>query len=365
MKTIPVKSLRGNYKIRVGRNLLPRTGALVAGIFAPGAKLMIVSQKNLAPYLKPIAASLKRKGFEVYSHTLPDGEIAKSGAELFRLSCALLSRGFERRDGIVAVGGGVVSDLAGFAASIYLRGVRYVNVATTLLAQVDSAIGGKTAIDLKEGKNLVGSFWPPALVISDVNVLHSLPQRELSASLGEVVKYGVIRDATLFNLLEKNSRKILQKDPGMLEKIVATCARIKAGVVSRDEFETQGERAILNYGHTFAHGVEGALGYKGLVHGEAVAIGMMMAAQLAADLGLCPEDLPWRQMKLLLSMKLPVSIKKFNLKTAAILKVMMKDKKKSKGVLRFVLPRRIGQVTIEKNIPCENVRKILRLAGAK
>jgi len=326
---------------------------------------MIVSQKNLAPYLKAIAASLSKKGFEVHSHGLPDGEIAKSGAELFRLSYDLLAKGFERRDGIVTVGGGVVSDLAGFAASVYLRGIRYVNVATTLLAQVDSAIGGKTAIDLKEGKNLMGSFWPPALVISDVNVLRSLPQRELSAALGEVVKYGVICDPALFSFLEKNAKKILRKDLGAIEKVVLACAKIKAGVVSRDEFETKGARAILNYGHTFAHGIEGALGYKGLVHGEAVAIGMMMAAQLAADLGLCSQELPWRQMKLLVSMRLPVSIKKFNLKADAILKAMMTDKKKSKGTLCFILPRSIGKVTVEKNISIESIRKILRLAGAK
>jgi len=331
----------------------------------PRAKLMIVSQKNLTPYLKAIASSLSKRGFEVHFHILPDGEIAKSGAELFRLSYDLLAKRFERRDGIVAVGGGVVSDLAGFAASVYLRGIRYVNIATTLLAQVDSAIGGKTAIDLKEGKNLMGTFWPPALVISDVNVLYSLPQRELCASLGEIVKCGIIRDPALFNFLEKNSTKILQKNLKTITKIILACVKIKAGVVSRDEFETKGERAILNYGHTFAHGIEGVLGYKGLVHGEAVAIGMMMAAQLAADLKLCPEELPWRQMKLLVSLKLPVSIKKFNLKTAAILKTMITDKKKSKGTLCFVLPRRIGKVTVEKNIPPESVQKILRLAGAK
>ncbi|MFA7255253.1 MAG: 3-dehydroquinate synthase [Candidatus Omnitrophota bacterium] len=365
MKTIQVKSLKGNYKICVGQGLLSRTGALVSGIFTPRAKLMIVSQKSLKPYLKTILSSLSKKGFEAHVHMLPDGEIAKSGAELFRLSYDLLANGFERRDGIVAVGGGVVSDLAGFAAAVYLRGIRYVNVATTLLAQVDSAIGGKTAIDLKEGKNLMGSFWPPALVISDIDVLRSLPQKELCASLGEVVKYGVIRDPALFRLLEKDGKKILRKDLKVIEKIVLACARIKAGVVSRDEFETKGERAILNYGHTFAHGIEGALGYKGLVHGEAVAIGMMMAAQLAADLGLCSEELPWRQMKLLISMKLPVSIKKFNPKISAILKAMMTDKKKSKGTLRFVLPRRIGKVILEKNISLENVHKILRLAGAK
>jgi len=365
MKTIQVKSLKGNYKVCVGQGLLSRTGALVSGIFAPQARIMIVSQKNLVPYLKTIAASLSKKGFEVHSHRLPDGESAKSGAELFRLSYALLSKGFERRDGIVAVGGGVVSDLAGFAASVYLRGIRYVNVATTLLAQVDSAIGGKTAIDLKEGKNLMGSFWPPALVISGVSVLGSLPPRELCASLGEVVKYGVIRDAALFHWLERHGKKILRKDLGAIEKVVLACAKIKAGVVSFDEFETKGARAFLNYGHTFAHGIEGAMGYQGLVHGEAVAIGMMMAAQLGAELDLCPEDLPWRQMKLLVSLQLPVSLKKFNLSAAQVLKSVMTDKKKSQGALRFVLPRRIGKVTVEKNIPLETVRKILRLAGAK
>ncbi|HOW87179.1 MAG TPA: 3-dehydroquinate synthase [Candidatus Omnitrophota bacterium] len=365
MKTITVKSLKGSYKICVGRGLLAGAGARLSAMFPAGSRIMIVSQKNLAPYLKTISASLAKKGFKVHAHMLPDGEVAKSGSELFRLCHALLAQGFERKGGIVAVGGGVVSDLAGFAASVYLRGIRYVNVATTLLAQVDSAIGGKTAIDLKDGKNLMGSFWPPALVISDADVLRSLPQRELSASLGEVVKYGVISDPALFRFLEKNNKKILRRDAATIEKIVFACSQIKAAVVSRDEFETKGERAILNYGHTFAHGIEGASGYKGLVHGEAVAIGMMMAAQLAADLGICSPELPWRQMKLLVAMKLPVSVKKFNLKADAILKAMMKDKKKDQGALRFVLPRRIGKVTLEKNIPLPRVRKILCLAGAK
>ena len=365
MKTICVKSLKGNYKICVGKDLLPRTGSLVSGIFGRGARIMIVSQKNISPYLKVLSNSLKKKGFVVYSHMLPDGEVAKSEKELFRLTRVLLAKGFERKDGIVAVGGGVVSDLAGFAASVYLRGIRYVNVATTLLAQVDSSIGGKTAIDLREGKNLVGAFWPPALVISDVKVLRSLPLRELSASVAEAVKYGVIRNKALFDFLEKNASKILRKDMAALEKIVAISAGIKASVVTRDEFETKGERMILNYGHTFGHGIEGALRYGKLVHGEAVAIGMMMAAQLAAQLGLCSQELVWRQMRVLLSFKLPVTIKKFSLKTGDILKVMMRDKKKSRGVLRFVLPTSIGQVIIKKDVPLQSVRKILQLAGGK
>lgn len=365
MKTIIVKSLREKYKIYIGKGLLARSGALLSDIFIPGAKLMIVSQKNLKPYIKAVVSSLKRKGFEVHEHMLPTGEIAKSKTELFRLTHVLLDKGFERKDGIIAVGGGVVSDLAGFAAAIYLRGIHYVNVATTLLAQVDSAIGGKTAIDLKEGKNLLGSFWPPALVISDVNVLRSLPMRELCASMGEVIKYGMIQDPSLFGFLERNSAKILRKDLGVLEKIVTISAGIKAKVVACDEFETKGDRMILNYGHTFAHGIEGALGYQKIVHGEAVAIGMMMAAQLATQLGICPANLVWRQMKLILALQLPVSIKNLNLSTKTILELMMQDKKKAKGILRFVLPRRIGKVTVERNVPISSLHKVIRLAGGK
>lgn len=365
MKTLTVRSAKGNYRIIIGRGVLSQSGMMIAKIFKPGTRLMLVSQKGLTPYLRGIASSLTRKGFTVHSHMLPQGETAKSAEGLARLVRALLAKGFERKDGIVAVGGGVVSDLAGFAAAVYLRGIRYVNVATTLLAQVDSAIGGKTAIDLREGKNLLGAFHPPALVISDVAVLETLPSRELCASLGEVVKYGVIRSAPLFHFLEKNSRAILRKEPKALEKIIAISAGIKAGVVSRDEFETRGERMILNYGHTFGHGVEGALHYGRLVHGEAVAIGMMMAAQLAGALGLCSQEFIWRQMKLIHLLGLPVSIQKLGLKTDAILKVMMRDKKKAQGSLRFVLPHRIGRVSVVKDIPLPLVRKILRLAGGK
>ncbi len=365
MKTLTVRSSRGYYKICVGRDFLARSGTLVAGVFEPRAKLMIVSQKNLVSCFRPLIASLKQKGFEVSTHMLPRGEIAKSERELFRLSHALLANGFERKDGIVAVGGGVVSDLAGFTAAVYLRGIRYVNVATTLLAQVDSAIGGKTAIDLKEGKNLMGAFHPSALVIADVAVLKSLPTRELCASLGEVVKYGVIRSPELFDLLEKKGKAVLRKDLAVLEKIVTIAAGIKAEVVSRDEFETKGERMILNYGHTFGHGVEGALRYGRVVHGEAVAIGMMMAAQLAVALGRCSQEFVWRQMKLIVALKLPVSIKNFGLKTATILKVMMCDKKKKGGSLRFILPCRVGQVSVEKNIPLPLVRKVIQLAGGR
>jgi 3-dehydroquinate synthase len=365
MKMIPVKSTKGYYKIVIGKGILAGTGALISGVVQPGGKVLVVSQKNVARYAGKVSASLSKKGYKVFTHTLPHGEKAKSEKELFRLLHALLAKGFERRDGIVAVGGGVVSDLSGFAASAYLRGIRYVNVATTLLAQVDSSIGGKTGINLAEGKNLMGAFYPPAVVISDVEVLKSLPQRELCASLAEVVKYGVIRDPKLFRFLETQAARILKKDLNALERIVTASARIKAGVVSRDEFETKGERMILNYGHTFGHGIENASRYKKVVHGEAVAIGMAMAAHCAMELGLLTQDAVQRQKTLLQKLRLPVSCEGLGLRSAAVLKAMMQDKKKSKGTLRFVLPTRIGKVVIKAGIPVREIRYIISLFGAK
>lgn len=365
MKIIPVKSSKGNYKVVIGKGILAGTGELLAGVFRPGAKVMVVSQKNVARYAGKVSLSLQRKGCKVFTHDLPDGEKAKSEKEIFKLLHALLAKGFERKDGIVAVGGGVVSDLAGFAASVYLRGIRYVNVATTLLAQVDSSIGGKTGINLTEGKNLVGAFYPPAVVISDVEVLKSLPWRELCASLAEVVKYGVIRDPELFRFLEAKASRILKKDLNALEKIVIASAGIKAGVVSRDEFETKGERMILNYGHTFGHGIEGACRYKKIVHGEAVAIGMAMAAHVASELGLCSQTLVKRQKRLFKKLRLPLSINSLKLQTRLVLKAMMQDKKKTKGSLRFVLPVRLGKVIIKTGIPVSELQYFIRLFGGK
>lgn len=365
MKTIKVTSKSGKYKIVIGRGILAGFGVFLSGILDAGARVMVVSQKNVARYAALVAHSLKQKGFKVFLYSLPDGERAKSDQEVFRLLHALLKKGFERKDGIVAVGGGVVSDLAGFAASVYLRGIRYVNVATTLLAQVDSSIGGKTGINLAEGKNLMGAFHPPALVISDVEVLRSLPRRELCASLAEIVKYGVIRDASLFRFLETNASRILQKDLNAIEKIVAVSAEIKAGVVSRDEFETKGERMILNYGHTFGHGIEAAAGYKKVVHGEAVSIGMAMAAHVAMELGICPRSVVERQKALLVKLQLPVSLDGLELRSAVAARAMTRDKKKAKGKLRFVLPVRIGKVVIQTGIPAGEIRNILRLFGGK
>jgi len=347
MQTIKVKSLRHIYPIWVGSGLLRRCGALLKKFFEPRCRVMVVTQKTVpAVHRNSLEKSLREAGFQITFYYLPNGEIAKTEKELFCLVAALLKNGFERGDALVALGGGITGDITGFAAACYLRGIRYAQIPTTLLAQVDSSIGGKTAVNTAQGKNLVGAFNPPRAVISDVDTLQTLPVRELRAALAEVIKYGIIADPKLFQFLEKNTKKILSKNKSALTRIVADSARIKAGVVSRDEFETKGERMILNYGHTFGHGVEGALGYKKLVHGEAVALGMLMAAEMALRVGLCSGEVQQRQLKLIRAFDLPVSLEKLGMSAKKIYQVMAHDKKKKSGKLRFVLPEAIGRVSI-------------------
>ncbi len=373
MKIITVQSSKGSYPIFVGVNLLAKAASLLetyasgfkgAGLSRP--KVMIVTQNPIAcRHLRPVLKSFAGKRIKVYVHFVPDGEKAKSNFELFRLYKSLISKDFERRDWLFALGGGVVGDLTGFAASSYLRGVPFVNAGTTLLAQVDSSIGGKTGINLKEGKNLIGAFYPPKLVISDLEALRTLPHREFKASLAEVVKYGIIRSPQLFRLLEKEVKRVLAKDISVLLPVVALCARIKADVVSRDERETKGERMILNYGHTFGHAFEQALGFKTFVHGEAVSVGMVCAAALAVRLSLFSQANARRQFELLRGLGLPVSLTGLNLRTNAILAAMARDKKKKAGKLRFVLPEKIGRVVIREDIALAAVRKIIQESGGK
>lgn len=370
MRVITVLSRRGIYAVCVGAGLLPKAGALIrkfCGALPKAAgKILIVTQKKIpAQYRTALHRSLRAAGFQCFFHFVPDGEPAKSQKELFRLYQALLKYDFERRDTIAALGGGVVGDLAAFGASTYMRGLRFINVGTTLLAQVDSAIGGKTGINLPEGKNLVGTFYPPALVIADIDTLRTLPEREYRASMAEVVKYGMIRDAALFRLLEKNAAKILKRDRRLLTEIVFRCARIKGLVVSRDEQETRGERMILNYGHTFGHALEQVTRYRRWLHGEAVALGMVAAARLAFHLGYCRADDAKRQGVLLKQLHLPVSAARERLSMQAVLKAMSRDKKKSAGTLRFVLPVRIGKVRIVKGLNAAAVRKTLKEIGVQ
>lgn len=365
MKSINVTGLRHAYRILVGKNLAARTGEFMKRLRL-GGKVCVVTQRPVARYhLKRVIDSLCRAGFRSEVYLIPDSETAKSEKVLFGFFRYLLRLGFERGDSILALGGGVTGDLAGFAASIYMRGIAFVNLGTTLLAQVDSAIGGKTGINLAEGKNLVGSFYPPRLVLSDLEFLRTLPARQFKASLAEVVKYGMIRDPGLFERLENRVGEILAMSPGILEDMVTTSSRIKAGAVSRDEFETKGERVILNYGHTFGHAFEQLTGYGRLLHGEAVSLGMTVAARLAGLLGWIPGLVEVRQRRLLEQFGLPVSLKPFRLRAEAVIRSMAKDKKKSSGKIRFVLPRAVGRVSVCDTVQTDVLRASLRQCGAQ
>ena len=373
MEKIKIRSMHGAYVVLAGRKLLEQAGRLIKaqgvlprGIVRGRTQVLVVTQKSVySRYGARLRRSLESAGLRVKVHILPQGERAKSSGELFRLYQTLLGAGFERSDVLLALGGGVTGDLCGFAAATYLRGIAFVNAATTLLAQVDSAVGGKTAINLPQGKNLVGAFYPARLVLADADVLETLPEREFKSSLAEVVKYGVIRDQRLFSKLEKNAAKILRRDKKLLGEIIAACVRIKAGVAERDERETHGERMILNYGHTFGHAFEKALGYKGLLHGEAVSIGMAAAGRLAEAAGLWPAAARQRQEALLNRLGLPVSLKGLALKSRSLLRAMQHDKKKQSGRLRFVLPRKIGRVEVRGDISSSAVEKILNQIGGK
>lgn len=301
-------------------------------------------------------ASRKRKA---HVHLFDDAEVAKNLNSVELLARKLVRAGADRRALLVAVGGGVVGDVAGFVAASYLRGVALVQVPTTVVAQVDSAIGGKTGVNLPEGKNLVGAFYPPKLVLVDPEVLGSLPEREFRGGLAEVIKYGVIADAKLFAFLEKNMDKILARDPAALQNIIERSIQIKADVVGKDERES-GLREILNFGHTFGHALESVTRYRRYQHGEAVAWGMMCAAMLGHEKGLTAAEDVARIVTLVRRIgKLPAWPKAG---TKEMLKAMRSDKKARAGKLRFVLARRIGSAGSYDDIPEKTVECVLRFA---
>jgi 3-dehydroquinate synthase len=286
--------------------------------------------------------SLHQAGVRVDLMTVDPGEGAKSihTAELLWNSLAQMKA--DRKTLIVAVGGGVIGDLAGFIAATYARGLRFVQVPTTLLAQVDSSVGGKVGVNLPAAKNIVGAFWQPSGVLIDTNVLSTLPPREYVSGLAEVVKYGVILDAEFFEYLEENVAALNGRDAAVLASVVARCCRLKADVVERDEREETGLRAVLNYGHTYAHAFETVTAYGTLLHGEAVAMGMMCAARLAQSLGRVDQSFVARQENLLRILRLPVEAPQVD--PQSVLEAMGRDKKTEHGRLRFVLPAHLGRV---------------------
>ena len=333
------------YDIVIGRGLIASLGARIAAL-KPGAKAAIVSDATVAAlHLPTVEAALKNAGIQTTSIVVAAGEGTKSFAVFERVCDGLLEAKIERGDGVVALGGGVIGDLGGFAAATLLRGLPVAQLPTTLLAQVDAAIGGKTAVNHAQGKNLIGTFHQPRVVLADVDVLATLPRRELLAGLAEVIKYGVIGDAGLFEAVERRLDAVLALDRELLTWIVATSARQKADVVSRDERELTGLRATLNYGHTVGHAVEMLTDYRRFLHGEAVAIGMVAAARVSQALGGCDATVVTRIRALLARAGLPTELPG-DLDRAALALAMRGDKKSHGGKIRFVAVQRIGHVEL-------------------
>jgi len=350
------------YDVLIGPGLLGRAGDLI-GARLGKARCAIVTDGNVANFhLRTLETALGKDGRHVGSIVLPPGEKTKSFRELEPLCERLLELGLERGDLVVALGGGVIGDLAGFAAAILRRGVRFVQVPTSLLAQVDSSVGGKTGIDTPQGKNLIGSFHQPGLVLADTDTLRTLPERELHAGYAEVAKYGLIGDAPFFAWLERNHAAVFALEAEPLTRAVETSVSAKAGIVGRDETE-QGERALLNLGHTFGHAFEAWCGYSDrLLHGEAIAIGMCLAFRFSHALGHVDTAAADRVAAHFAAVGLPTRINdipgdKPDIDT--MMKLMAQDKKVRHGQLTFILARGIGEAFVARDVPADVVRQFL------
>ena len=349
------------YPIHVGPGLMARAGALLAPM-ARGTVPVVTDGNVAVAHLQPLLASLGAAGIAAREIVLDPGEGTKSFSGLERLCGALLDMEVDRGGLIVALGGGVIGDLVGFAAGILKRGVDFAQIPTTLLAQVDSSIGGKTAINAKQGKNLLGLFHQPRIVIADIETLASLPRRELLAGYGEVAKYGALGDAEFFAWLEAHAAKALAGDEAALTYAVAHSCRMKAAIVARDERET-GERALLNLGHTFGHALEAATGFSGrLLHGEGIAIGMALAFRLSEALGLSPAADTARLIQHLKNIGLPTEVADIpgpRPDTETLLAHMAHDKKARDGQVTFVLVRGIGQAFTTAGVPADVLSAVL------
>jgi len=327
--------------------------------FTPGIKALIITNPRIAGYyLETIDRSLRKVGFQVFVAEVPDGEEHKSLDEAGKLYAKCVEHRLERESIILGLGGGVIGDLAGYVAATFMRGLPIVQVPTTLLAQVDSSVGGKVAVNLPQGKNLVGSFYQPLLVYIDLTVLNTLPAEEMEAGLAEVIKYGVILDKNFFEYLERNIGRLRGLEFRVLEGVVSRCCTLKAIVVEKDERE-KGLRSILNFGHTLGHALEALSEYKEYKHGQAVAIGMVGACRIAERMGLLKTEARERIEHLIGEAGLPRRIET-ELSIEGIIQVLSLDKKVRAGKVRFVLPERIGRVVVRDDIPEQIVRDVVQ-----
>ena len=358
MRNVSVRLGERSYAIKIGGGVLARLGAECAHMKL-GRRTAIITDANVAPLLAAAAReSLTAAGFEPVLITVPAGETAKNLKFVQTAYDQLAAHRLERKSFVVALGGGVVGDLAGFVAATYLRGIPFVQVPTTLLSQVDSSVGGKVGVNLAAGKNLVGAFYQPRLVLCDLEALKTLPPRQFASGLAEVIKYGIIYDAPFFSRLERDLPQLMAQDPKVLAAVIARCCEIKAEVVGQDETEG-GLRAILNFGHTIGHGIENIFGYGKYLHGEAIAIGQVLAAKIStARLGL-PELDAGRIEKLLARAGLPVTIKLSPAQRAKLFAAMLLDKKVSAGEVKFVLAKAIGTVEFGCRVPRTVIEEVL------
>ncbi len=350
------------YDVRIGAGLVAEAGRHIAPLIHRRRVAVLTDQNVAALHLEALKAGLAMADIEATALVLPAGEGTKNWANLSHAVEWLLSEKIERRDVVVALGGGVIGDLAGFAAAILRRGVRFVQVPTSLLAQVDSSVGGKTGINSPSGKNLIGAFHQPALVLADISVLDTLTRRDFLAGYGEVVKYGLLGDVDFFDWLERNGPALAEGDAGLRAEAVRRSVQMKADIVVRDETE-QGDRALLNLGHTFCHALEAATGYSDrLLHGEGVAIGCALAFETSARLGLCPQEEPSRVRAHLKGMGMKTDLADIpgTLPDAdALLALMGQDKKVLDGKLRFILARAIGRAFVATDVDTDVVRNVL------
>lgn len=347
MEKITVGLQERSYPIHIGAGLFEDLYTLLP-LRSKDSVMLVTNPTVESLYAEKIANVLKGMGLRVDQAVLPDGEHYKTLATLEHLFTALLENQHGRDTTLIALGGGVIGDITGFAAASYQRGVRYIQLPTTLLAQVDSSVGGKTGVNHPLGKNMVGAFWQPAAVIIDVDCLSTLPKREFTSGMAEVVKYGIIADADFFTWIEAHLAAILALETPALTYCIRRCCELKAQVVAADEFET-GQRALLNLGHTFGHAIETHLGYGTWLHGEAVAAGMIMAAKTAQRLGLLPSQQTERIRHLLARLGLPTNGPK-EMSPEDYLPHMLRDKKVQNGQLRLVLPRTIGCADVLTNV---------------
>lgn len=356
-----------SYDVRIAPGLLARAGEELAPFLARPRVAILTDQNVAATHLAPLEAALRTAGIEAVSLALPPGEATKSWSELSRAVDWLLGQKIERRDLVLALGGGVIGDLAGFAAAILRRGVRFVQIPTSLLAQVDSSVGGKTGINARHGKNLIGAFHQPSLVLADIDVLGTLTKRDFLAGYGEVVKYGLLGAADFFDWLEVNGPAMAAGATALRQEAVRRSVQMKADIVARDETE-QGERALLNLGHTFCHALEAATGYSDrLLHGEGVAIGCALAFETSARLGLCAQEEPSRVRAHLRDMGMKTDLADIpgELPDAdGLLSLMAQDKKVIDGRLRFILAQGIGNAFVAEDTDPNVVRAVLQDALA-